>query len=166
VNDRSIVNRVFTVGLVVVACWAAVTALHWREEVRLSPLVTSLVFGALALAQLLRTEVPALRRRTAADETEDLMLAADRIGFPGDEEPGARGAWLGVAWITATIASVVLFGIVVGLPLAVLLLCVFAFRDRWLVTVLAVAATALVIWVFDQVFNIFWPAGLVMDLLS
>lgn len=171
-NERSTTNRVFTVALVLVAVWAVVTAMQWRTEVRLSPLVTALAFGVLAALQLLRAEVPALRRRDRAgreDEPEDPMLAADRIGTGQDDETansGVLGAWRGVAWCAAGFAAIVLFGMVIGLPLAVLVLCLFAFRERLVVTVLAVAGTGLTIWIFDQVFNVFWPAGLVMDLVG
>ena len=65
-NDKSLANRVVTVTLIVVAAWAAWTASQWRYEVRFAPLVTSISFGGLALIQLLRTELPALRERRSA----------------------------------------------------------------------------------------------------
>jgi hypothetical protein len=220
VNDRSLANRAVTVTLIVVAAWAAWTASQWRYEVRFAPLVTSIAFGLLALIQLLRTELPALRRRgaaatdeatgTAADDTAGTTVpvaagatgsagagpteaavtetAADAerpvgavpeavaaitgtpaqgtlVREPDANDPGLLGPWKGAFWCFLCLGLVIAGGILLGLPIAIFVLCRFAFGERWLVTIGAVLMTIGILWVFDTVFNVFWPVGLAFQWL-
>ena len=208
-NDRSLANRAVTVTLIVVAAWAAWTASQWRYEVRFAPLVTSIAFGLLALIQLVRTEVPALRRRgaavtdeatgTAADDTAgsagagpteaavtETAADAERpvgavpeavaaitgtpaqgtlVREPDANDPGLLGPWKGAFWCFLCLALVIAGGILLGLPIAIFVLCRFAFGERWLVTFGAVLVTIGILWVFDTVFNVFWPVGLAFQWL-
>jgi hypothetical protein len=216
VNDKSLANRVVTVTLIVVAAWAAWTASQWRYEVRFAPLVTSIAFGGLALIQLLRTELPALRARrtaapgagtadgagppagtadgagppagtgpteaavteTAADAERPVGAVPEAVAVithtpaegtlvpePEADDPGVLGPWKGAFWCFLCLGLVVAGGILLGLPIAVLVLCRFAFGERWLVTIGAVLATIGILWVFDTVFNVFWPVGLAFQWL-
>lgn len=207
-NDKSLANRVVTGTLIVVAAWAAWTASQWRYEVRFAPLVTSIAFGGLALIQLLRTELPALReRRSAAAATEPVAADPDPpaagtgpteaavtettadaerpVGAvpeavavithtpaegtlarePEADDPGVLGPWKGAFWCFLCLGIVIAGGILLGLPIAVFVLCRFGFGERWLVTIGAVLATIGILWVFDTVFNVFWPVGLAFQWL-
>lgn len=205
-NDKSLANRVVTVTLIVVAAWAAWTASQWRYEVRFAPLVTSIAFGGLALIQLLRTELPALReRRSAAAATEPKATDPDApatgpteaavtetpadaerpvgavpeavavithtpaegtlVREPEADDPGVLGPWKGAFWCFLCLGLVIAGGILLGLPIAVFVLCRFGFGERWLVTFGAVLATIGILWVFDTVFNVFWPVGLAFQWL-
>jgi hypothetical protein len=208
VNDKSLANRVVTVTLIVVAAWAAWTASQWRYEVRFAPLVTSIVFGALALIQLARTELPALRRRgspdagidaagpdgvgpaagtgpteaavteTAADAQRPVGAVPEAVAAitgtpaqgtlvrePEADDSGALGPWKGAFWCFLCLGLVIAGGILLGLPIAVFVLCRFAFGERLLVTAGAVLVTIGILWIFDTVFNVFWPVGLAFQWL-
>jgi hypothetical protein len=202
VNDKSLANRVVTVTLIVVAAWAAWTASQWRYEVRFAPLVTSIAFGGLALIQLLRTELPALRERraaaavtvraeaggngpteaavteTPADATHPVGAVPEAVAVithtpaegtlvrePEADDPGVLGPWKGAFWCFLCLGLVIACGILLGLPIAVFVLCRFGFGERWLVTFGAVLATIGILWVFDTVFNVFWPVGLAFQWL-
>jgi len=178
-DDRSTANRIFTGLLILLAAWAAWTAAQWRYEVRFAPLATSVAFGGLALAQLLRAELPALRARRAA-RVAATVPQEERIPVPAGGAPVAEMAetqepekeeesqldlWKGAGWCFACLLLVILLGILLGLPIAVFVLCKLAFRTGWLVSLGTVVATIGILWIFDTVFNVFWPVGLAFSWL-
>jgi ABC-type sugar transport system permease subunit len=175
-RDRSVSGRIFSYGLIALAVYGLVSALSWREEVRLSPLVSSAAFGLLGIYQVVRTEVAAKRKRlaragVAAPRADQPPAAAEVVQpspvvGPVSVTEDLRGEWQAVAWAIVVMGLVVCLGIVVGLPVAVLVVCRLIFKDNWYVAVGAVALTILTIWTFDSVFNVFWPDGVLLKALN
>ena len=125
--------------LVVLSVLAIVLALSWTWQVSLVPVITAGLFGGIAALDLIK--------RRSSDQASV------------EAEPGVlRGA----LWFLGVIALVVLLGLQLGLALAILLLCRFAFHQPWRVVIGTLAGLALVLWSFDAFFHVFWPTPLIL----
>ena len=147
----------FNAALVAVAAAALLTAMRWPSEVAFFPAGVAGAALLLTGAQLgvegwrllrrgRRREAPAAPAQESADETT--------LG------------WFGPAWFFGFIVAVILLSIPIGLPIMVILLLRFGFKQRWWVAVgSAILIEVVLLAFFELVIGVIWPDPLLLALL-
>jgi hypothetical protein len=150
-------DMAFSLVLVAVFAYAAVTALGYPEEARLLPLAVALPGLLLALVQVaLSLRPPARVDAVPADELESLSPA----------ERTRRTAEI-AGWILGIFAAVYLVGFQIAVPLAAIAYLRVMARESWLLSVVVAAMCwGLVFGIFDRVLHVPLPTGQLLRLFG
>jgi hypothetical protein len=78
-----------------------------------------------------------------------------------DRKVDSRRTFFFFAWYAGAALSIWLLGIVIALPLFVLLYSLIEGREPWWVALLLCGGTVALIWgLFEVLFKVIWPSGL------
>jgi len=136
-----------SLAVMVVSGAGTIAALDWPLKAKLFPMVIGIPLFCLAAA-----EVAWILLAKVAEEK-----------MPEDEVPpevARRRSLLAAAWILGFLASVVLLGFPIAVPLFVLLYLKLQGRERWGISIAITLGTwALFYGLFDRLLHLPFPAG-------
>lgn len=145
----------FSALVVLFAAYAIYEAVPWQPQAKLFPWVIGAPLLALAALQVYIS-----LRSSPADTPAQETTLADEIG---PWNPTARNETLRlVFWTASMLISIMVFGLLIGMPLAMLLYLRFQSREKWpLGLALAGSTLAYMYLLFDCGLHMPWPDSLV-----
>lgn len=148
---RAGIGFLFTLGLLAASGWAVVSALGWRREVAMFPVLAGGVTLVLLVVEVYR-------------EGRALGRTPHEVTYEDEFDSDGQRAWAAPLWFFGFVGAVLVLGIPVGLPVMLLLMARYAFGETWIVSVATAAAVGVMaLLVFDVLFGVIWPRPLLMD---
>jgi hypothetical protein len=149
-----------TLGAMIVAAWATITALKWPLKTALFPVVVGIPFFLMATIELFLT----LSGKDGMPRKDSPVNAPP----PEEERESLPAGKTVVAFllVMSLFALILLVGFVAGITLFVFLYLKVYGKERWGISlVLTAAACASIYGLFVRILNIPFPAGWVVERL-
>jgi TctA family transporter len=158
VQPASLIVLLFLAAFLV----ATVLGWNWRYIAKLMPVYFVAIPGLiLCLAQLCR-DLVGWEQRKAADQGNFEMDEKFRGGL--DTRTEVRRTFTFFDWLAAGAIGIWLLGITIALPILVLTYALVDGREKWWVSLSLAGGIFLFLWgLFQHIFNIWWPPGVLFD---
>ncbi len=154
---------IFAAVVVLVAAWAVLVVSDLPFGAGLYPRLVGGMTFLLALAVLIgeiRQMRSGIARETGVGSSMDLEVADE----PARQRYGGFARAMG--WMLGMCLSIGLLGWQIGLTVFFTLYLVFQARARWFVIPILAALMMLILFYFDQLLEVFWPEGFLIELLD
>jgi ABC-type sugar transport system permease subunit len=150
------VELAFSAIVALFATYVIFEAASWQVQAKLFPWAIGVPLAALALVQVYFVLRPGAAQTAGEPET----TLADQIG---PWNPTARRETVRLLfWTASMIVFIMVFGLLIGLPLAMLLYLKLESREKWTLSLaLSVSTLAYMYLLFDCGLHMAWPNSIV-----